>query len=77
MIRQLAVLLISLALTGAAVRANETATDLQMVGEARLKVLFWSVYDSRLYTADGDSQAGERPVRLDIQYLMNIDARMA
>jgi hypothetical protein len=37
-------------------------------------VLFWSVYDSRLYTADGDYQAGERPVRLDIQYLMNIDA---
>ena len=74
MIRQLAVLLISLALTGAAVRADETAPDLQMVGEARLKVLFWSVYDSRLYTADGDYQAGERPVRLDIQYLMNIDA---
>jgi hypothetical protein len=53
---------------------NLEPAELQVVGEARLKVLFWSVYDSRLYTADGDYQPGERPVRLDIQYLMNIDA---
>ncbi len=73
--RLLAMLLLPMAL---AVTAQETPgaqpSALQMVGEARLKFLFWSVYDSRLYTADGDYQAGERPVRLDIQYLINIDS---
>jgi hypothetical protein len=71
---RLALVLISLVLATGSAQARESAPELQMVGEARLKVLFWSVYDSRLYTADGDYQAGERPVRLDIQYLMNIDA---
>jgi hypothetical protein len=46
----------------------------ELVGEARLQVLFWSIYDSRLYTADGDYEPGERPVRLEIQYLRDIDA---
>ena len=75
--KRLAVLLASLALVSAVAHARETATSqagLQMVGEARLKVLFWSVYDSRLYTTDGDYQPGERPVRLDIKYLIDIDA---
>jgi hypothetical protein len=47
---------------------------LQLVGEARLKVLFWSVYDSRLYTPDGSYEAGERPLRLEIEYLLDIRA---
>ena len=46
--------------------------DLRMVGEARLKVLLWSVYDSRLYTQDGTYEDGERPLRLEIQYLLDI-----
>lgn len=46
--------------------------DLQKVGEARLKVLLWSVYDSRLYTASGSYRDGERPLRLEIEYLINI-----
>jgi hypothetical protein len=76
--KRFVILLVTVGLAVATVQAAERpayqAGDLQMVGEARLKVLFWSVYDSRLYTADGDYQAGERPVRLDIQYLMNIDS---
>jgi hypothetical protein len=54
--------------------AGACATDLQLVGEGRLKVLFWSVYDSRLYTADGTYLEDQRPVRLDIEYLMNVDS---
>ncbi|MEM1401972.1 MAG: chalcone isomerase family protein [Pseudomonadota bacterium] len=46
--------------------------DLRMVGEARLKVLLWSVYDSRLYTQDGTYEEGQRPLRLEIQYLLDI-----
>ena len=48
--------------------------DLQLVGEAELKVLFWPVYHSRLYTGDGRYHPDQRPVRLEIQYLRTIDA---
>ncbi len=54
--------------------AGACAAGLQLVGEGRLKVLFWSVYDSRLYTADGAYLEGQRPLRLDIEYLMNVDS---
>ena len=51
-----------------------TAEELRMVGEARLKVLFWSVYDSRLYTVDGSYSEGQLPLRLEIEYLIDIPA---
>jgi hypothetical protein len=57
-----------------AATARSEVGPLQLVGEARLQVLFWSIYDSRLYTADGDYQSGERPVRLEIQYLRSVSA---
>jgi hypothetical protein len=47
---------------------------LQLVGEARLKVLLWSVYDSRLYTPDGDYREGQRPLRMEIEYLLDIES---
>lgn len=47
-------------------------SGLQMVGEARLSVLFWQVYDSRLFTETGRYREGERPLRLEIEYLMDI-----
>lgn len=50
------------------------ATSLQMVGEARLNIMFFSVYDSRLYTADGRYQPDQRPLRLEIEYLRDITA---
>ena len=48
--------------------------DLQLVGEARLKFLFWSVYNSRLYSDDGRYLEGQRPLRLEIEYRLDIDA---
>jgi hypothetical protein len=69
-VRQLLLLLAVLAT--AAVPAG--AAQLQKVGEAHLKVLLWPVYNSRLYSSDGNYVAGQRPVRLDIEYLRNIDA---
>ncbi|MFT4874744.1 chalcone isomerase family protein [Congregibacter sp.] len=48
--------------------------SLLKVGEARLKFLFWSVYDSRLYTLSGAYNEGERPLKLEIQYLLDITA---
>lgn len=52
-----------------------SSPSLQLVGEARLSVLFWNVYDSRLYTEDGRYQEGRRPLRLEIEYLRDIESR--
>ena len=51
------------------------APNLQMVGEARLRFMFWPVYDSRLYSLGGDYRQGQRPLRFEIQYLRNVDAK--
>ena len=66
-------LLVLLALLSA-VAAPARAMELQKVGEARLEVFIWPVYTSRLYSVDGGYVAGQRPVRLDIEYLRDIDA---
>src|SRR6056297_4075019 len=50
------------------------ASELEKVGEARLQVMFWSVYDSRLYAEDGVYRQGKRPLKLEIQYLRDISA---
>ena len=50
------------------------ATDVwPLVGEARLKVLIWEVYDSALYTPSGRWQ-GEPPYQLSLHYLRDIPA---
>ena len=69
-------LLLSLACTLAASAASNTpAENLQLVGEARLNVMFWSVYDSRLYTENGRYENAQRPLRLEIQYLRDFAAK--
>ena len=50
------------------------ATDVwPLVGEARLKVLIWEVYDSALYTPSGRWQ-GDAPYQLSLHYLRDIPA---
>ena len=50
------------------------ATDVwPLVGEARLKVLIWEVYDSALYTPSGRWQ-GNAPYQLSLHYLRDIPA---
>ena len=44
------------------------------VGEAKLKVLFWDVYNSSLYSKTGEYQAEQFPQALKIYYLRDIDA---
>ena len=48
------------------------APPMQKVGEAKLRVLFWDIYQSRLYTESGNYQRGQRPLKLEIQYLLDI-----
>lgn len=67
------VLLLSLSL-GLAGAAAASEAPLQLVGQARLQFLFWPVYDSSLYSADGSYQEGQRPLRLEITYLRDIAA---
>ena len=45
--------------------------DWPIVGKARLKVLFWNIYDSALYTPSGTWQ-GQGPYQLSLHYLRDI-----
>jgi hypothetical protein len=49
-------------------------SELKKVGEAKLKVLFWDVYNSSLYSQTGEYQADDFPQALEINYLRDIDA---
>lgn len=51
------------------------SSPMELVGEAELKVLFWPIYQSRLYTQDGDYSPEKRPLRFEIQYLRPIKAK--
>lgn len=49
-------------------------SDLKKVGEAKLKVLFWNVYNSSLYTTSGQYRPDSFPQALRIEYLRDIEA---
>ncbi|TRX55052.1 chalcone isomerase family protein [Thalassomonas sp. M1454] len=44
------------------------------VGEAELSVLFWSIYNSTLYSLDGSFNENQRPLKLEINYFRDIEA---
>ena len=78
-----AVLLATALLLTPMVQANSVGTvplvdqgnqALRKCGAARLKVLFWDIYESSPYTPDGTWSEGIRPLRLDIRYLRAISA---
>ncbi|SHH77675.1 chalcone isomerase family protein [Ferrimonas marina] len=47
---------------------------LQPVGETRLKVLWFEVYNARLYSHNGDYNGIQAPLALELEYLRDIDA---
>lgn len=49
-------------------------SELKKVGDAKLKVLFWDVYNSSLYSQTGEYQAEHFPQVLKIDYLRDIAA---
>ena len=71
-ILKLSVFVISMAATNLTL-ADPTA-DLQVVGEARLKFLFWQVYDSTLFSTNGTYQELEPNLALKISYRRKISA---
>mgnify|MGYP001040312649 CR=1 FL=1 len=48
--------------------------NLRPVGQASLKVMFWTIYDSRLFTPDGQFQGVEPDLALRITYRRDIAA---
>ncbi len=59
--------------------ADITAEELNQysfkkVGEAELSVLFWSVYHSSLHSLNGSFIEKQRPIKLEINYLRDIEA---
>ncbi|WP_102798262.1 chalcone isomerase family protein [Bowmanella denitrificans] len=50
-------------------------SDLKLVGQARLSLWVWDIYDSSLYTADGTYQPERFPQVLQIRYLRDIKAQ--
>jgi len=54
-------------------QANSTPIqELDRVGSATLKVWFWTIYDSRLYTPDGDFEGIEPGLALELDYRRDI-----
>lgn len=49
--------------------------DLKVVGEARLKVFLWKIYDSSLYSESGFYRGLEPSLTLQINYLRNVNSR--
>ncbi|MCC2606997.1 chalcone isomerase family protein [Planctobacterium marinum] len=43
--------------------------SMQLVGEGKLSVLFWDIYEARLYSANGIYQSDQFPVALKLTYL--------
>lgn len=51
---------------------NRHLPDAQLVGTARLKVLFWDIYDAQLFAPDGRYKS-EQPFALRLEYLRALD----
>lgn len=69
-------LLMSLTLTAPAFADLRTARleipDAELVGEGRLKYLFWSVFDAALY-APGGTWSKDQPFALSLSYLRDLE----
>ena len=52
--------------------ATRHVPDASLVGKARLKVLFWKVYDAELYAPNGDWSANA-PFALSLNYLRKLE----
>jgi hypothetical protein len=67
----LPVLLLSAGTLRAETVAPSPLTGLELVGQARLQVLFWKVFDAELYSPSG-TWRGAPPYALSLTYLRNL-----
>lgn len=68
-------LIIALAFSQLVFATNDIKKELKLVGEADLRVLFFTVYSSSLFTSQGYYHDGMTDVILEIQYNVNITAK--
>lgn len=72
------IFVLSLALTSPALADLRTARlqipNAELVGEGRLKYLFWSVFDAALY-APGGVWSEDKPFALSLSYLRDLDGK--
>ncbi|WP_163132219.1 chalcone isomerase family protein [Agarivorans sp. Alg241-V36] len=52
--------------------ASQAETQMQLVGDAKLQVLFWPIYKVSLHSPDGLYQQNRYPMTLTIDYLRKI-----
>lgn len=74
LILSVAILTISSSLTADVSVANRYINDARLVGEARLKVLLWNVFDARLYAPGGDYDRSQ-PFALSLSYLRKLKGK--
>lgn len=60
---------------GLATAGTNREPHLQKVGEATLSKLFWTIYDSRLYTTSGEYRGIEPDLMLEITYQRKISSK--
>jgi hypothetical protein len=53
-------------------QADQRPDDLNLVGEAKLKIMMWDIYQCRLYTPTGRFEESTSEYMLEITYLRNI-----
>ena len=53
--------------------ARIAVPDAELVGQGRLKVLFWNVFDASLYASDGSLSRNE-PFALSVSYLRDLQS---
>lgn len=73
-IKQLVFILGLITLSNIQLLAAKPTQDLKIVGQAKLKVLFWDVYHSTFYSPNGQYQKEQFPQVLRIDYLRDIKA---
>lgn len=56
-------------------KVNSSFDELSLVGQSKLRVLFWDVYESSLYSQDGTYRPNHFPLTLKIRYLRDIEAK--
>lgn len=65
----------TLSLLCSLIATADPLNNFKKVGEAKLEILFWDVYQSTLYTSTGSYQKNHFPQALKIHYLRNIKAK--
>ena len=58
-----------------AMATDAAPADMKLVGQAKLSVFFWDVYESSLYTPSGRFEGISAPLKIKLVYLRNISAK--